>query len=1064
MPNKFYTIVLSFALACFCSSVFAQVTTATLVGQVSDAKKEPVIGANITAVHIPSGSQYRTVSGDDGHYIIPNMRVGGPYSISVTSVSLKEQKVEGIYLNLGQKTPVDLNMVEENTTLGALEVTANANSPINGKRTGASTNVSGEQIRALPTISRSISDYTRLDPSSDGNPIASFGGRHVQFNNYSLDGAIFNNPFGLDAPTPGGQTDAQPVSLDAIEQVQVATAPYDVTQAGFSGASINSVTKSGTNNFQGTVYGFYRNQDMTGKTVDGTDIFVPKLNQGQYGFSVGGPLIQNKLFFFANAEIERRSDLGSSFVAARPGLTGANVSRVSAADLDFVSQTLKSKYGYETGVYEGFIHNTDNSKGIFKLDWNVAENHKITASVNFLDASKDKPANPTAIGRRGPDYTTLQFYNSGYRINNKLVSGIVEVKSVFGAKLSNKFQTGYSVFTDTRDPFSAPFPVVNIDKDGQRYIVAGHEPFSIFNRLNQRVFQLNDNFNIYLKKNTITVGAAYESFSFDNSFNLNAYGGTFGDVGSLADFTKAANDPASDLSKSVTAARALAAKNAGNDNNWNFSYLNVGQISAYVQDEIQLGKNFTVTAGVRMDVPTYLNTPDLINTKLKNADQACCYQPDIKYYNENGTPTTLSTTTLPAATPLFSPRVGFNWDIKGDRSEQLRGGTGIFTGRFPFVWLSNQVANPNFFFYCVTSPDFKFPQVWKSNLGYDKKLTGGWVLSGDFIYAKDINAMIVRNYGLKLPSGTLNAPGDNRPIYKATDHAVNNFGGNTDAYVFTNTNVGYSTNLTLQAKKVWSNGMFASFGYNYGQSYDASSVSAEISSDAYDRNPISGNTNTAVSAPSLYGNVHRLVGGLSKKFTYGENNKFGTTFSLFFQYVKGGHFSYTYSGDLNGDNSGNNDLVYVPTDAQVDQMKFSGDATAQSSQKAAFKSFIAQDDYMNTHRGSIVEKYGILNPWYNNWDVRVLQDFNIKIGSKINTFQVSLDLLNAGNLISSSWGVRKTPSTTQPIAVATDANGVPTYTFDTNLKNSFISDPGLISRWQLQLGLRYIFGGYGQRN
>ncbi|MBL7774774.1 MAG: hypothetical protein JNK89_02160 [Saprospiraceae bacterium] len=408
---------------------------------------------------------------------------------------------------------------------------------------------------------------------------------------------------------------------------------------------------------------------------------------------------------------------------------------------------------------------------------------------------------------------------------------------------------------------------------------------------------------------------------------------------------------------------------------------------------------------------------------------------------------------MPKQTPLISPRLGFNYDIRGDRSAQLRGGSGLFTGRFPFVWIGNQVANPDFFFYCVTDPDFKYPQVWRSNLGYDQRIGAGWIGTIDLVYTKDINAMMVRNYGLKLPSGNLQGV-DTRPIYLPATDRVLVFGSPTNAYVFTNVSEGYSFNTSLQLTKNWEDGSMFQIGYNYLDAKDVASIDAEISSDAYDRNP--GNvrhTNTPELAPSLYGNKHRIVGAGSKRFRYGN---FGTTISIFSEYTQGGRFSYTYSGDVNGDGSPLNDLIFVPTDAQIDQMAFSGDAAAQADQRAKLKQYIAQDEYLSGRRGDYAEKYGALSPWFSRWDMRILQDFYLP---NSNTIQLSLDILNVGNLINSDWGVRQFASYTglaQPIAVSVE-NSVPTYTFDTAQTSTFFNDFGLSSRWQLQVGLRYIF-------
>lgn len=1022
----------------------AQVTTSTITGRVLDDAGNGLSAANIVAVHQPTGTQYGVITQDDGRFRLANLRPGGPYTLVASFVGFDDDQKEGIALNLGQTLDISFLLKSAAVQLEGVEVVAYNDPVLNDKRTGAATNVGSTELQRLPTISRSAADYTRLMPASDGN---SFGGRNDQYNNFSLDGTIFNNPFGLDAATPGGQSDAQPISLDAIDQIQVNLAPYDVTQAGFTGAAINAVTKSGTNTLKGTVFGFYRNQDMTGSKVEGESIFVPDLGQFQTGFSLGGPLVKNKLFFFVNAEIERREDLGSNFIAASANRSGEQVSRVEAQDLEQVSNVLKDRFGYETGPYENYIHNTNNEKAIAKLDWNINRNNTLTITYNFLNAFKEKPAHPNAITRRGPDATTLQFYNSGYRINNVIHSGLLEWRSMFSANISNKLQVGMTAFRDTRDPFSDPFPVINIQRAGTPYIIAGHEPFSIFNRLNQDVFQFSDNLSIFKGNHTITIGTSLERFAFDNSFNLNAYGGTFGPgFESVEAFVNEVNS--GNFDDDVAAARALYEANGGADGEagkgWALAETNVGQWALYLQDEWAVGDNLKITAGLRMDMPLYFDTQDKIQ---ENIDRNCCYDPTITYYDETGEALTLDHTVLPEQKPLFSPRVGFNYNVGGNNTSQLRGGTGLFTGRFPFVWIGNQVANPNFFFYCTTAPDFKFPQVWRSNLGFDQKL-GGWTASIDVIYTKDINGMMVRNYGLQLPSGQLSGP-DNRPIYLADDRATV-FGGPTNAYVFTNTNVGYSFNTSIQLQRNWSNGWYTSIGYNFLDAKDASSIEAEISSDAYDRNPAINHVNEALLAPSLYGNRHRIVGSAHRKFSYGQG-RWATTVATFFQYAQGGRFSYTYSGDINNDGSGLNDLIYIPTEAELQQMQFAGaDAAAQ---RTAFNNFINQSDYLSERRGEYAEKYAILSPWYGNWDVRVLQDMILP--SK-QTVQLSLDVLNIGNLISSNWGVRQLPVTNQPLGVSV-ADGVPTYSFDSTLKNSFTNDFSLLSRWQFQVGLRFIF-------
>ena len=1024
----------------------AQVTTASVYGFIRDDKGVALPGATIAAIHLPTGAQYGVTTRSEGEYNLPNLRVGGPYTITISYVGYQNEVIENVFLSLGQKLPLTVTLQTNAQQLSEVQVRSNANDVLNNNRTGAQTNISNEQIRTLPTIKRSIFDYTRLNPMSGGD--GSFGGRNSRFNNFALNGAIFNNPFGLDAATPGGQSDAQPVSLDAIDQIQVTISPYDITQSGFTGAAVNAVTKSGTNQFHGTVFGFYRNQDLTGKRIKGTDITVPQSSQAQYGFSLGGPIIKNKLFFFANAEFDRRSDLGTAgWVAARPGLTGANVSRVAAADLDLVSSTLKSLYGYDTGPYENFTHKTQNAKGLIRLDWNVSQVHKLSVIYNFLDASRDLPANPSAIGRRGPDFLTLQYYSSGYRINNKLQGVIAELNSNFNGKYANKLQVGLTGFRDTRDPFSTPFPTVNIAKDGVRYIVAGHEPFSINNRLDQNVFQVLDNFNVYLKKHTLTLGASLERFDFTNSFNLGAYAGVFGpEYASVADFVTAANG--SDFAKSVA-----DAKTTFTTGNWALAETSVGQAAVYAQDEFAVNPRLTLTYGLKVDLPLYFDTQKKMQENIDRNKEG--YQPDNQYYDENAAPVKLNSLTFPTGAPLFSPRIGFNYDLTGSGTQKLRGGTGVFTGRFPFVWIGNQVANPNFFFYCVTSPDFRFPQVWKSSLGYDHKFNSGWIASIDVLYNKDINAMIVRNYGLKTPTGTLQDP-SNRPIYQVSDRAVNGFGGQTDAYVFTNTSLGYSFNTSVQLQRTWTNGLYASVAYNYLNAKDASSLSAEISSDAYDRNPAYGNVNQAVLGWSSYGNRHRFVGSISKRFVYGQTKNWATTVSALTEYAQGGRYSYTYAGDINNDGAFDNDLLFIPTSTQLGQMKFSGTNAQQDAQRAAFDSYIQQDNYLSSHRGQVAEKFATLSPWYSTLDIRIMQELGL---ANKHAIQFSLDILNFGNLLNSNWGVRQFASYTglaQPLGVNV-TGGVPTYSFDASQKTTFFNDSQLISRWRMQFGLRYSF-------
>ena len=1041
--------------------VVAQSTTSSIKGIVKSADTELLPGASILAIHIPTGSKYSALSNEEGRYSILNMRVGGPYKVTITFIGFQTQIISDVFLELGKPFSLDIVLNDESQKLNEIVITGSKNKVFGAGRTGAETTIGRRELTALPTISRSAEDFTRLEPSASGG---SFGGRNDQYNSYSLNGAVFNNPFGLDAATPGGQTGSQPISLDAIEQIQVATAPYDVTLSGFTGASVNAVTKSGTNEFHGTAYAFFRNQDLTGSKIKGEKIFVPSLEQTQAGFSIGGPIIKNKLFVFANYEIDKRSDLGSNFIANNgDGVAGVNESRVLETDLIAVSSAL-DKLGYNTGAYQGFTHNSNSNKGIVKLDWNINDNNKLAVIYNFLDASKDKPAHPSALGFRGPDANTLQFEKSGYQINNKLDSFLVELNSKVSETVSNKLQAGYTHFNDFRNPFSTPAPVITIqDGAGANYIIAGHEPFSVNNTLDQKVIQITDNLTYITGNHTLTFGTSFEKYKFENSFNLgaydnfgnpNGYAGTFfTPYFSVQDFL---NDAAKPFATSIIAQNLKYAQDTynsrnsfavGGDKGWKLSELNVGQVAFYAQDDWNINDNFKLTLGLRADKPLYFNTSDLIQ-KYINTDNGANRDNTVDYFDpKTGNAVKLISTVLPSDKLLWSPRLGFNWDIKGDKTTQLRGGTGIFTGKLPFVWLGNQVSGSDDGFFQIMDKNFKWPQVWRTSLGLDHRFKNNYIATLDMSYNKDINGVHVQNWGLKAPSGTLSGS-DNRAIYLNSDKGANN------AYVMTNSNKGYVYNTSLKLQKTFDNGLFASLAYNYLISKDVNSIEAEITGDAFAFNPALGNVNNAVLSNSKYGDTHRFIGVASKKWKYGKD-KWSTTVSTFFEYAQGGRFNYIYGGDINNDGSSTNDLIYVPTTAEISSMVFSGGA----SQGVAFDKFISQDKYLSGRRGQYSERYGALAPWRGKWDMKFMQDYNFKVsGNKTNTIQFSIDVLNIGNFINSNWGLVQVPTSVQPIGVAVNqTTKAPTYTFNGTQTKTFNYDASLLSRWQAQFGLRYIF-------
>lgn len=1053
--NKlFLSTALFFAAVSF---AMAQVTTSNIRGTVTDDQNEPLLGANVVAVHTPTGTKYGVITNEDGRFNLLNLRVGGPYEVTISYIGFKEQQQNDIFLSLGKTFNLNVSLLTESQALDEVVVVSDRGGTFGSDRTGSETSVNRRELTRLPTISRSQSDFTRLEPSSSSN--GSFGGRNDQYNNFSLDGAIFNNPFGLDAATPGGQTSAQPVSLDAIDQIQVSNAPYDVTQSGFTGASVNAVTKSGTNEFYGTAYGFFRNDDLTGGKIDGDDIFKTGLEQTQYGLSIGGPIIKDKLFFFVNFERDELTELGTDGFVPNRGSGAANESRVLASDFQLVDDLLRqvvvgedaqgNAIFYNPGAYEGFNFDQESTKGILKLDWNINDKNRLAIIYNFLNASKGKPANRNAIAFRGPDTSVLQFENAGYEINNNINSVQVELNSTLQDDMTNKLQMGYTHFDDFRNPFSSPAPSIQIlDASGtSSYIIAGHEPFSINNRLDQKVFQVTDNLNIFKGNHTYTIGFSFEKFQFDNSFNLGAYGaqGVFFPTTTITDFPAFASSGAlqAAFDDAIAANRSLEANGTGNPGGWSLAETNVGQLSFYLQDEWNATENFKLTYGLRFDRPLYFDTRSKIAENIERKGGANgTYIPSIEYFDpETDQGIQLDSEQLPSTKWLVSPRVGFNWDVKSDKTLQLRGGSGLFTGRFPFVWLGNQVQGVDFFFYQLVDPDFQWPQVWRTNLGLDKRFENGLILTTDLSYTKDINAAHVQNWGLNSPGANLSGV-DNRPIY-TNDDKSQIFGGPTNAYVFTNSDQGRIFNATVKAQKTWENGLYAMLAYNYLDSKEVNSIDAEITGDAFAGNAVVGNANTDVLSFSRYGDTHRFIGVLSKAF------KTGTTVSTFFEYAQGGRFNYIYGGDINNDGSSINDLLYVPTASEIGQMNFSGPGQAE-----AFEAFIQQDDYLSGRRGQYAERYAAVAPWRSSWDVKILQDITI---TDKNKFQLSLDVLNIGNLINSKWGVIEQPAFNQLLGVTVDDANVPTYSFDTNLTNTFVSNTSILSRWRAQVGVRYIF-------
>ena len=1082
------------------SSVFAQgSTTAALAGTVVDEKGQGLPGASVIAVHEPTGSRYGGSTRADGRYNIVNMRVGGPYKITVSFVGYKNAVQSGIVLTLAQELRQNFKLEVNQSQLEEVKVVASRSSIINSGRTGAATTVGNNQITTLPTLNRSLGDFARLDPRANG---LNFAGRNSLYNNITVDGAFFNNAFALSS-TIGGQAGASPISVDAIDQFQVLIAPYDVRQGMATGANINVVTKSGTNNWSGSGYYFGTDQGLVGNKIGDVVNQYGTFARGQIGARIGGALIKDKLFVFGSFEQETQTDPGSNFVATRTG-SEPNKSIAKAADLDRLKDFLMTKFKYNPGAYENWNKEKYSQKVNLRLDWNISDKHKFNVKYNYLRSYAD--INPSSSGSlsggRSASATVLPFQGSLYRINNNLDSYIAELNSTFSSSVANNLTVGYTQMRDFRQsPVNDnPFPTVDIgNNDLNELTTFGYEPFSANNILNSDIFQIADNLTIYKGKNVYTFGLAYETNSFMNGFAPNYYGGY--QFKSIDDFINSANGDTK-----VIPARYQ--QQWSNYSTFPFAEMKGNTFSFYGQDEITAAKGLKLTFGLRADATSF---PSFDEPKYTNT-----YVPSLTFRDG----VKLTTNKFPETTVLWSPRFGFNWDVKDDKQTQIRGGLGVFSGRVPYVWLSNQLSNngvlfgsenlanptnrpfnpdvnayrpaitlpltPTAYNLAVTDPNFKFSQVFRTNLALDKNLGDGWILGLEGIYTKDINAVYLEN--VNLPNSTVKAVGaDNRMIFytlgaNGLPGSVKNFaiygnvkgvnapavGNNTvsspnisDAIVIKNTDLGYSYAFTATVSKSFENGLFASLAYTNSDSRSVNDGGSIAQSQWRDR-VVSGDPNENVASYSSYIQTHRFNAYGSYRLNY-LNDKSSTTFGFTYSAAPAGRFSYTYSGDMNGDNQTANDLIFIPRSQSDIMMKDLGTYTA-AQQWADLDKYITQDSYLNGRRGQYAERNGAELPWSANFDFKIIQDFYIKVGGHKNTLQFTLDVFNFGNYVTPQWGLNQSTLRAGLISYTGNdaATGKPVFQFPyrsgtTPLTETFQRSFGLGSRWQAQFGVRYIF-------
>lgn len=1060
-----------FVLTLSIQGLFAQgVTTSSMSGKITDVNGESLIGANILAVHQPTGTTYGAATDVEGNYRIANMRVGGPYKITMSYTGYSDNIINGVFLRLGEAYRKNHVLQEQAIELASITVTAQAGTT--GQNAGASTQITTEDIDNLPTLDRNLNDFTRLTPqaSTAGGRI-SIAGVNNRFNAIFIDGAVNNDVFGLaGSGTNGGQTGISPISIDVIDQIQVVLSPYDVTLGGFAGGGINAVTKSGTNQFKGTAYYFLQNQNLVGKTnqklidrAGGEREKVADFSQKTYGLSLGGPIVKDKVFFFVNAEIQDDETPSVFNFGTYRGDTDQN-------GLNNLSSFVQNEYGYDPG---GFLNSASKLEGLKlfgKLDINLNQDHKLTVRHQYTKAEN------TNQGRSSSG--TINFSNNGVFFPSTTNSFALELNSRFSNNLSNNLIIGYTTVLDDRDPIGMDFPRVVID-DGDGRIQFGSEEFSTANLLDQKIFTITNNLKIYKGNHTITVGTHNEFYNIRNIFIRQNFGSY--DWDSVDDFIN--GEPAVEYDRSYS-----LVDNITGDESAAAADFKAMQLGFYAQDEFAVNQNFTLTAGLRIDIPIITDDPNVdpsFNTTT--LPQLTAAYPEFADNIEGGK--------APDGQLMFSPRIGFNYDIKGDRSSVLRGGIGIFTSRVPFVWPgamfnnngltvggvnendlggsvdfisdpTKQLENPDFSVPSgqvdLFTNDFKYPQVLRANLAYDRTLPGRWQVGLEGIYTKTLNNVQYTNINSDpTPDFTFAGP-DNRPRFgrSSIDRSY------SAVYVGHNTSEGYTYNLTATVAKSFDFGLNATMAYTYGDARALNEgTSSQNSSNWRGQIHINGR-NFPVIGRSDFSLGHRVIASLN--YTIGWSENVATTLSLFYNGQSGTAFSYVV-GDRNGRNlvnetgstSRNRSLPFVPA-SQSDIVLVEAGGLSPAQQWSLLDAYINDDGNLSANRGGYAEKNGSRAPFNGQVDFAIRQDLAIKAGNTTHKLQLSFDIFNVGNLINKSWGTQFFPpgdfNNYEFLEFEGFDGNTPTYSFTDDrlgIEKFDIADFG--SRWRARFGIRYIF-------
>ena len=1072
------------------TAIMAQVTTSSMSGKVTvgDATGEEVIGATVQAVHEPSGTRYTAVTNVDGRFSIQGMRTGGPYAVTVSYIGFQPKTLKGIQLQLGETYDLGVWLSEDANELNEVVITGKA-SKFAAEKTGASTNINSQQITNLPTVSRAITDVTRLSPYG-GNGM-SFAGRDGRTANFTVDGANFNNNFGLSDKLPGG---GNPISIDAIEELQVVISPYDVRQTNFIGGGVNAITKSGTNTFRGTAYVYHRNENMRGDAIEREQITGARAKDQQttYGFTLGGPILKDKLFFFVNGEMVKTPTIVNRWRGSSNGVAIADdyVSRTKLSDLAAVSDYMASHYGYNTGSYTDFPADENNYKILARIDWNITDKHHLALRYNYTKNSIWNSPNATSMdggtrmsGARMSQYS-MSFANSMYSMDNLVHSFSLDLNSRLSDNLSNQFLATYSKLDDVRGSNSSEFPFIDIVRDDNNYMALGYELFTWNNAVHNTIWNMKDDLTYYLGSHKIMGGISFEHQMADNQYMRNGTG-----------YYRYIWEDGMSVDQLFNQAPEVFCLTYGYDGETKpAARVQFNKLGIYAQDDWNVNNKFKLTYGLRFD-GLFFNNGDLMTNKAIF---------DLDYDGRH-----IDTGKWPNSSITVSPRVGFTYDVFGDKSLKLRGGTGLFSGRLPLVFFTNMPTNGGLVQYqaqinasaakkkgftmdefaggpmtsikemltkleslgypttvspedgtvpsaiCGVDPDFKMPQVWKTSLAVDYQFPVSFPFSVtvEGIFNKTVNDVCISDWAIPNVGGFARFNGvDNRPIYPA------GFRTNAKAFMLENTSKGYgwSANVTLNAQPTeWLSLMAA---YTHTVSKEITGMPGSAAESAFTYVPTSEGPNNIRLHNSQYVTPDRFVASATA------HDKSGNHYSLIYEAWRGGYnYSYMMANDMNADGY-NYDAIFVPTDQQVADGSF---RFVSEDDKTRFMDFLHNDSYLKNHQGEYAEAYSVYSPWVHRIDFAYKHDFKVNLGSTMHRLQLSFDMKNVMNFFNSSWGVSKTLNPAIGSSEArilkyegVDAQGYATFSTPAAIHGNtqtWVSNHAIGQCWYASIGVKYFF-------